>query len=132
MQPQVLFRVLTGLKSVDWIVPFDQDTPDALLKLLRPHILATGGDFQPHEDVGANFARSFGGTMRVLGHVADCSMMVILERMPTAMPFTYGTMSGRRSWLPLSVTSSAMAKSFFSGSRQLMRWMVAVALPAAF
>ena len=29
---------------------------------------------------------------------------------PMAMPFTYSTTSGRRSWLPLSVTSSAMAK----------------------
>jgi len=34
---------------------------------------------------------------------------------------TYKTMSGRRSWFPLSVTSSAMAKSFCSGSCQLMR-----------
>ncbi len=34
---------------------------------------------------------------------------------PMAMPLTYSTMSGRRSWLPCSVTSSAMAKSFFSG-----------------
>ena len=50
---------------------------------------------------------------------------------PTAMPFTYSTMSGRRSWFPLSVTSSAMAKSFFSGSCQLMRWTVSVTLPAS-
>ena len=50
---------------------------------------------------------------------------------PMAMPFTYSTMSGRRSWLPLSVTSSAMAKSFFSGSLQLMRWTVSVTLPAS-
>ena len=40
---------------------------------------------------------------------------------PMAMPFTYSTMSGRRSWPPFSVTSSAMAKSFFSGSFQSMR-----------
>lgn len=40
---------------------------------------------------------------------------------PTAMPFTYSTTSGRRWWFPWSVTSSARAKSFFSGSRQLMR-----------
>ena len=37
-------------------------------------------------------------------------------------------MSGRRSWPPLSVTSSAMAKSFFSGSSQLMSWTVSVDL----
>src|SRR6267378_2743581 len=38
--------------------------------------------------------------------------------------------SGRRSRLPKSVTSSARAKSFFSGSAQLMRWTVSVTLPA--
>ena len=74
-------RVLAGLESVDWVVPFDEDTPDALLELLRPHILAKGGDYQPHEVVGAEFVRSYGGTVRVLGHVEDCSTTAILERM---------------------------------------------------
>ena len=50
---------------------------------------------------------------------------------PMAMPLTYSTRSGRRSWFPASVTSSAMAKSFFSGSFQLMRWTVSVTLPAS-
>ena len=39
--------------------------------------------------------------------------------------------SGRRSRLPKSVTSSAMAKSFFSGSAQLIKWTVSVTLPAS-
>ena len=74
-------RVLAGLESVDWVVAFDEDTPDALLELLRPHILAKGGDYEPHEVVGADFVRSYGGSVRVLGHVEDCSTTGILERM---------------------------------------------------
>jgi len=35
------------------------------------------------------------------------------SKTPTAMPFTYSTMSGRRSKPPRRVTSSAMPKSFF-------------------
>ena len=61
--------------------PFDEDTPDALLELLRPHILAKGGDYEPQEVVGADFVRSYGGTVRVLGHVEDCSTTAILESM---------------------------------------------------
>ena len=74
-------RVLAGLESVDWVVGFGEDTPEALLKLLRPDILAKGGDYQPHEVVGADFVRSYGGTVRVLGYVADCSTTEILNRM---------------------------------------------------
>ena len=74
-------RVLAGLESVDWVVAFDEDTPEALLKLLRPDILAKGGDYEPHEVVGAEFVRSYGGSVRVLGHVEDCSTTAILERM---------------------------------------------------
>ena len=74
-------RVLAGLQSVDWVVAFDEDTPDALLELLRPHVLAKGGDYEPHEVVGADFVRSYGGSVRVLAHVEDCSTTAILEQM---------------------------------------------------
>ena len=74
-------RVLAGLESVDWVAPFDEDTPNALLELLRPHVLAKGGDYKPHEVVGADFVRSYGGKVRVLAHVEDCSTSAILERM---------------------------------------------------
>ena len=74
-------RVLAGLESVDWAVPFHEDTPNALLELVRPQVLAKGGDYQPHEVVGADFVRSYGGSVRVLGQVEDCSTTAILEHM---------------------------------------------------
>ena len=68
-------------RNSDWVVAFEEDTPDALLELLRPHVLAKGGDYEPHEVVGADFVRSYGGSVRVLGRVEDCSTTAILEEM---------------------------------------------------
>ena len=50
---------------------------------------------------------------------------------PTAMPLRYSTRSGRRSWLPFSVTSSATAKSFASGCSQSTSCTVSVTRPAS-
>ncbi len=77
-------RVLAGLESVDWVVGFQEDTPEALLKLLRPDILVKGGDYKPSEVVGADIVRSYGGSVRVLGYVEDCSTTAILERLREA------------------------------------------------
>ena len=74
-------RVLASLASVDWVVGFAEDTPRALLELLRPDTLAKGGDYRPEEVVGADLVRSYGGSVRVLGYVEDCSTTEILERM---------------------------------------------------
>ena len=76
-------RVLAGLASVDWAVAFEEDTPHALLRLLRPQVLAKGGDYGMSEVVGAELVRSYGGSVRVLAHVEDCSTTTILERMKT-------------------------------------------------
>ncbi len=37
--------VLAGLGMVDWVVSFADDTPERLLKKLRPEILVKGGDY---------------------------------------------------------------------------------------
>ncbi len=79
-------RVLAGLGSVDWVVAFDEDTPVALLELLRPQVLAKGGDYKPHDVVGADFVRSYGGSVQVLAHVEDCSTTTILGRMQVSNP----------------------------------------------
>ncbi len=73
-------RVLAGLGCVDWVVEFSEDTPEALLEMLRPNILVKGGDYQPDEIVGADCVRSYGGFVQILGYVEDCSTTEILER----------------------------------------------------
>jgi len=74
-------RVLAGLASVDWLVSFADDTPEALLEQLRPDVLVKGGDYQPDQVVGADLVRARGGEVRVLSLLEDCSTSAILERL---------------------------------------------------
>jgi D-beta-D-heptose 7-phosphate kinase/D-beta-D-heptose 1-phosphate adenosyltransferase len=73
-------RVLAGLASVDWVVGFSEDTPEALLELLKPDVLVKGGDYRPSEVVGADRVIANGGEVRVLGLVEDCSTTAIVDQ----------------------------------------------------
>jgi D-beta-D-heptose 7-phosphate kinase/D-beta-D-heptose 1-phosphate adenosyltransferase len=48
--------ILAALESVDYVVIFSKDTPYDLIKLIRPHTLVKGGDYEDKEVVGKNIA----------------------------------------------------------------------------
>ena len=48
--------VLLGLKSVDYVIIFKEETPHKLIKLIQPDILAKGGDYKDKKVVGEEFA----------------------------------------------------------------------------
>ena len=72
-------RVLEGLTSVDWVVPFSEDTPESLLAAVRPDVLVKGGDYAEDEVVGARLVEGYGGEVKVLSLVEDCSTTSIVE-----------------------------------------------------
>jgi len=53
--------VLAGLAAVDAVTLFDEDTPLALIRALRPDVLAKGADYALDEIVGADAVRGLGG-----------------------------------------------------------------------
>jgi len=53
--------VLAALESVSLVIPFEEDTPIELIKLVRPDHLVKGGDWPVEKIVGAQFVRSYGG-----------------------------------------------------------------------
>jgi D-beta-D-heptose 7-phosphate kinase/D-beta-D-heptose 1-phosphate adenosyltransferase len=69
--------VLAGLNVVDWVVPFADDTPERLLRLLQPDVLVKGGDYQLHEVVGADIVRAYGGEVRVVDSQITSSSHII-------------------------------------------------------
>ena len=77
-------RVLEGLTAVDWVVPFSDDTPEALLAEIRPDVLVKGGDYAIDDVVGADFVRGYGGDVRVLSFIVDCSTSSIVEHLKAA------------------------------------------------
>ncbi len=46
--------VLAALRSVDWVVPFSEDTPARLINLVKPDVLVKGGDYRPEQIAGAD------------------------------------------------------------------------------
>ncbi len=77
-------RVLTGLSCVDWVVSFDEDTPEPLLELLQPDVLVKGGDYSPEQVVGADIVKGYGGDVRVLSLVDDVSTSAIVDKIINA------------------------------------------------
>jgi len=73
--------VLAGLEAVDWVVPFSDDTPEPLLKTLQPEVLVKGGDYTLDEVVGADYVRNYGGEVKVLDFLDNCSTSAIVEKL---------------------------------------------------
>lgn len=59
-------RILLGLRSVDAVIRFDEDTPLELIAALRPQILVKGGDYTPETVVGREFVEAHGGRLVLL------------------------------------------------------------------
>lgn len=72
--------VLAGLKAVDWVVPFSEDTPEPLLEAIKPDVLVKGGDYSVDEVVGADIVRAYGGLVKVLGLVPQLSTTAIVNK----------------------------------------------------
>ena len=48
--------ILAALDAVDYVVKFSDDTPYELIKMISPHTLVKGGDYEGKEVVGTQFA----------------------------------------------------------------------------
>ena len=60
-------QVLAGLGAVDWVAPFSDDTPQALIEAVLPDILVKGGDYRPEDIAGGEAVIASGGEVKVLG-----------------------------------------------------------------
>ncbi|HEY8385933.1 MAG TPA: bifunctional heptose 7-phosphate kinase/heptose 1-phosphate adenyltransferase, partial [Porticoccaceae bacterium] len=72
--------VLAGLEAVDWVVSFDDDTPERLLALLKPDVLVKGGDYDKESVVGWQIVEGYGGEVRALDFLDNCSTTAIVEK----------------------------------------------------
>jgi D-beta-D-heptose 7-phosphate kinase/D-beta-D-heptose 1-phosphate adenosyltransferase len=57
--------VLAALQAVDFITPFAESTPLALIRHVRPDVLVKGADYRKDEVVGAEFVESYGGRVHL-------------------------------------------------------------------
>lgn len=73
--------VLAALEAVDAVVMFDEDTPLELVLLLRPDVIAKGGDYTIDQIVGAGEVRGWGGEALVIPLTPGQSTTSIIEKL---------------------------------------------------
>lgn len=71
--------VLGALESVDWVVPFVEQTPQRLISNILPDVLVKGGDYKPEDIAGGKEVIEAGGTVEVLNFEDGCSTTNIIN-----------------------------------------------------
>ena len=72
--------ILLGLRSVDAVVKFEEDTPLELITALQPDILAKGGDYTPETVVGREVVEARGGRVVLVAFLPGHSTSAIVDR----------------------------------------------------
>lgn len=72
--------VLSSLEVVDYVIPFEEDTPLELIKAISPDILVKGGDYQIGDIVGADFITGYGGKVMTIPYVEGKSTTEIINK----------------------------------------------------
>lgn len=78
--------VLAALSCVDYVVIFDEDTPQKLIEALSPEVLVKGEDWPEEEIVGAGWVKSRGGKVVRLPFRYAVSTSEIIKRIKRPSP----------------------------------------------
>lgn len=72
-------EVLASLKVVDHVLLFSEETPEGLIRQIRPDVLIKGGDWKKREVVGRTFVESYGGKVTLFPVVKGYSTTGLLD-----------------------------------------------------
>ncbi|MFO1052974.1 MAG: D-glycero-beta-D-manno-heptose 1-phosphate adenylyltransferase [Planctomycetota bacterium] len=72
--------VLAALAAVDYLVPFDADTPLELIRAITPQVLVKGEDWRDRGVVGADWVEAHGGQVVLVPLRQGCSTTAMIAR----------------------------------------------------
>jgi D-beta-D-heptose 7-phosphate kinase / D-beta-D-heptose 1-phosphate adenosyltransferase len=73
-------QVLAAMSCVDHIIPFDNDTPMDLIRVIQPDVYVKGGDYTRQTLPEAGLVESLGGQVQILPYLEDRSTSGVIER----------------------------------------------------
>ena len=79
--------VLIGLESVDQVLIFEEQTPENLIREVKPDVLVKGGDWNESEIVGADFVKASGGEVVSIPLKEGFSSTGIIDRIKAEKTF---------------------------------------------
>jgi len=71
--------ILSSLIYVDEVIPFKDDTPLKLIRIIKPDILVKGGDWKVDDIVGATYVMKHGGKVKTIPFIEGFSSTKILQ-----------------------------------------------------
>ncbi len=77
-------EMLSSLASVDYVVPFEEDTPAALVEAVQPDVLVKGEDYRDKVVVGSDFVEARGGRVVLVPLLAGRSTSDLVDRIRNA------------------------------------------------
>ena len=78
--------VLAGLRGVDFVTAFDDDTPLKLIQHLQPDVLVKGGDWAVERIVGADWVQAGGGRVLSIPFRHERSTTALLQKIRGSQP----------------------------------------------
>ena len=73
-------EVLAALATVDYVVPFEEETPAVIIAAIVPDVLVKGGDWTPDKIVGRETVEAAGGQVLSLPFAPGFSTTDLIER----------------------------------------------------
>ncbi len=73
--------VLAGLRAVDAVIVFQENTPINLIQIIEPDVLVKGGDYKGKEVVGAKEVKEKGGEVVLIDFVFSNSTSSLLKKL---------------------------------------------------
>jgi len=73
-------RLVSALEDVDYVVLFDEQTPENLIRRMKPDILVKGEDWREKGVVGREFVESYGGKVLLAPLVKGASTTDIVSK----------------------------------------------------
>lgn len=77
-------HILAGLRAVDWVVPFSEETPARLISEILPDVLVKGGDYQVVQIAGHEAVLANDGEVIILDFVEGKSTTSLINKIRRA------------------------------------------------
>jgi D-beta-D-heptose 7-phosphate kinase/D-beta-D-heptose 1-phosphate adenosyltransferase len=77
---QARMSILAALECVDWVVEFNEETPERLYNQLLPDVIVKGGDYKPEDVVGGAAVIANGGDVKILSFVEGHSTSKMIAK----------------------------------------------------
>jgi len=72
--------VLSGLSSVDYITPLEEDRPAKLIEIIKPDVYVKGGDYKKEDLRSTPLVESLGGKVVIVPFVGEHSTTRIIKK----------------------------------------------------